>query len=150
VALPYRATTEDIAMPSMTADGFTAWKVLPDTFLGDGQSRRYRFLLLRDDPAATPASRAAARVTAVAMMEQPLQPRQHRRLHEEVLQGDRENDQGGRAGTGEDPFEQCVWGLGLHGGAEKLYGPACTQRWQLHKFSPPALALRRGRLSRGR
>lgn len=74
VALPYRATTEDIAPATITADGFTAWTVLPDTFLGDGQTRRYRFLLLRDDPAATPATRAAARVTAVAMMEQPLQP----------------------------------------------------------------------------
>src|SRR5262249_49923352 len=57
LALPYRPATEAIAPGAPTADGFTAFPVLQDTFLGDGQTRRYRFLLLRDDPAAAPGER---------------------------------------------------------------------------------------------
>ena len=74
LALPYRAPTEGIGAPVATADGFTAFPVLADTFLGDGQTRRYRFLLLVDDPTATPAVRAAARASAQALLEQPLLP----------------------------------------------------------------------------
>src|SRR5262249_55974796 len=74
LALPYRADTEAINTATTTTDGYTAWKVMEDTWLGDGQTRRYRFLLLRDDHTATPGTIAAARTTAAAMLEQPLWP----------------------------------------------------------------------------
>jgi hypothetical protein len=74
LALPYRSATEGIGPPEASADGFTAFPVLQDSWLGDGQTRRWRFVLLDDAPAATPAARAAARATAQAMIDTPLRP----------------------------------------------------------------------------
>jgi hypothetical protein len=78
LALAYLPATEAIGAPFTTADGHTAFPVLQDhpqgTYLGDGQARRYRFLLLRDDPQATAAARLATRATAQAMMDAPLRP----------------------------------------------------------------------------
>ena len=74
LVIPYRPDTESIGAPVSLADGFTAYPALADTYLGDGQTRRYRFLLLRDDSNVTTAARAAARATAGQMMAEPLRP----------------------------------------------------------------------------
>lgn len=72
--LPYRPQTEGIGTAQLAQGGYRELPVLQDTVLADGQTRRYRFLLLVDDPAVDPQQRAAARATASAMIETPLRP----------------------------------------------------------------------------
>lgn len=74
LAVPFRPATAGIGSAVVGPNGFTRFETLTNTYLSDGQTKRYRFLLLRDDPAMTPAQQAAARTTAQAMMEQPLHP----------------------------------------------------------------------------
>ncbi len=73
LALSYRAVAEGIGAAVPAADGFEAIPVMQNTFVGDGQTRRYRFLLLRDDPAATPVQVAAARAAANQRIDSPVQ-----------------------------------------------------------------------------
>jgi len=73
-ALAYRANKEGVAAPTTAANGFTAFDVMSNTYVGDGQMRRYRFLLLRDDPARSPTEQVAARQAASAMMTSPMYP----------------------------------------------------------------------------
>ncbi|MCA8949326.1 MAG: hypothetical protein KDE27_07475, partial [Planctomycetes bacterium] len=74
LTLPYRAGAEGVAAGVNGVDGYTRFSAMQQTWIADGQMRRYRFLLLRDDPAANAGARAAARATATLMAEQPLRP----------------------------------------------------------------------------
>ena len=70
----YRAAPNGIEAGIAQPDGFTAHRVLSDTYLGDGQMRRYRFVLLRDDAASTPQQQAATRATVDASVDAPVRP----------------------------------------------------------------------------
>lgn len=72
LAIGYRAASEGIGEAVARSDGFAAHRVLADTYLGDGQMRRWRFLLHRDDPTHDAAARASARASATASVEAPL------------------------------------------------------------------------------
>ncbi|MBK8097405.1 MAG: hypothetical protein IPK26_09870 [Planctomycetes bacterium] len=72
--LPYRPTTEAIETPTTMPDGLPAWPVLRQSYLDDGQTRRWRFLLSCVDPTAAAPQRANAELTAHAMRDQPLRP----------------------------------------------------------------------------
>ncbi|MBX3464213.1 MAG: hypothetical protein KF830_13655 [Planctomycetes bacterium] len=70
--LPYRPETEAIAAATATGDGFTAFRVLQDTFLADAQTRRYRFLLRFVPPGANADDVQRWQETATAMLARPL------------------------------------------------------------------------------
>ncbi|MGE3175209.1 MAG: hypothetical protein AB7O97_21460 [Planctomycetota bacterium] len=74
VVLPYRPVTQGIEAVAAEPDGHLSCTVMRDTYLSDGQTRRYRFLLLRDDPALLPPQRGAARAAALQAMTEPLRP----------------------------------------------------------------------------
>ena len=73
-ARAYLADRNGIEPAIAQPDGFVAHRVLSDTYLGDGQMRRYRFVLLRDDVASTPQEQAAMRATADATVDAPMRP----------------------------------------------------------------------------
>ena len=68
----YRPAQEGIGAAIAEPDGFTAHQVMAQTFVADGQTRRYRFVLLRDDPALSAAQRQAARDAARARADTPV------------------------------------------------------------------------------
>ncbi len=70
----YRATEEAIEAGVVSPDGFVACRVLQDTYLGDGQMRRYRFLLHRDDGALPVGEQTFLRSSADAVIDEPLRP----------------------------------------------------------------------------
>lgn len=70
----YRPAEEGIGTAGTTSDGFAALPVMQDTFLDDGQTRRYRFLLRCEPPNANAFDIARWRATATAMLQQPLLP----------------------------------------------------------------------------
>ncbi|MCR9246274.1 MAG: hypothetical protein NXI31_14680 [bacterium] len=74
LVVPYRPQEEGIGSGVLGAGGFTRFEVMQNTWIADGQMRRYRFLLLRDDPLQNASAQLAARTSATAMMEQPLHP----------------------------------------------------------------------------
>ena len=74
LALAYRGSREGILTPVAGNAGFTAYTVMTNNYISDGQMRRYRFLLLRDDPAASPTEQTAARASAQAMFDVPVWP----------------------------------------------------------------------------
>lgn len=74
LVLPYRKTQDAIEDPILLNGALTAFQVLQNDYLGDGQMRRYRFVLHRDDLSASVGENALARATAAAMVEQPLRP----------------------------------------------------------------------------
>ena len=76
------------------------------------------------------------------ILEEPLLARQRGRLHEEVLERDRKDDQRGAAGAGEDPFKQCVWGL--RDQVCKNYTSPADERNE-HSGFPPVVAVTRRR-----
>jgi hypothetical protein len=71
--LPYRAAQEAIGAGEQLG-GYTGFRVMQDTWLGDAQTRRYRFLLRFEANGAPPAEAARWQETATAMIQQPLQP----------------------------------------------------------------------------
>lgn len=71
--LPYRAEKEGIAAPT-TTDGYQAFTVMQDTWLGDAQTRRYRFLVRFEPGNANPTDAARWQTTATAMQQQPVHP----------------------------------------------------------------------------
>jgi hypothetical protein len=73
LALPYRPAEEAIGAAVVTGPRAT-FELMRNTYISDGQTRRYRFVLLRDEPSATPAQQAADRDAAQAMVDQPLFP----------------------------------------------------------------------------
>jgi len=70
----YRAEQEDIGAATTHTDGFTAFPVMQDTFLDDGQTRRYRFLLRVAPAGADPVAVARWHDGADAMLSDPLYP----------------------------------------------------------------------------
>ncbi|MBM3960316.1 MAG: hypothetical protein FJ306_00195 [Planctomycetes bacterium] len=73
LALPYRAAEEAIG-PAVVAGPRSTFELMRETYISDGQTRRYRFVLLRDEPGASTAQRAADRADAQAMVSEPLFP----------------------------------------------------------------------------
>jgi hypothetical protein len=73
-AQAYRPTEEGIANPGSTSDGYTQFAVMQDTFIDDGQTRRYRFLLRFEPSNANAFDIARWRATATAMLQQPMYP----------------------------------------------------------------------------
>jgi hypothetical protein len=69
--LPYRSQTEAISDSEAMAGGFSGHRVMTDTWLGDAQTRRYRFLLRCEDPNAAGAEITKWRTTADAMITKP-------------------------------------------------------------------------------
>jgi hypothetical protein len=70
--LPYRSQQEGIGESDAMADGFTGHRVMTDTWLGDAQTRRYRFLLRAEDGNAAAANIQRWRTTAAAISAKPL------------------------------------------------------------------------------
>jgi len=73
LALPYRPAEEAIG-PAVVSGARTTFEVLRDTYVSDGQTRRWRFVVLRDEPGASATQHAADRVGAQALVDQPLFP----------------------------------------------------------------------------
>src|SRR5262249_46545655 len=74
VATPYMAAQDQIGGAVLQPDGLFAFDVMQNTFLDDGQTRHYRFVLYFEDPGAPQAALDAARATATAMVASPLFP----------------------------------------------------------------------------
>lgn len=72
MAFAYRASQEGIGSPVVASDGFTGLPVMDTTYLSDGQCRRYRFLLYRDDPSEVPAQQQIERASAEARIATPV------------------------------------------------------------------------------
>ena len=72
-SLPYRGSSEGIGTP-VVAGTTTTFPLLQNTFLADGQTRRWRFLLLRDDWRQSAAMQAVQRASAAAAIGAPLLP----------------------------------------------------------------------------
>jgi hypothetical protein len=69
--LPYRPATEGIAPPVMVGN-YETFRVMQDDWIGDGQNRRYRFVL-RFEPSSAPTGEAVRwQRSATAMVEHPL------------------------------------------------------------------------------
>lgn len=71
-AVPYRASKEGIGAASSMAGGFTGFRVMNETFISDGQTRRYRFVLRFEPGGAAQADLERWRETADAMVEHPM------------------------------------------------------------------------------
>jgi len=71
-AQAYMPTQEGIAAAQAVAGGFTGFQVMQDTFLGDAQTRRYRFLLQCVPPGADATEAASWQATASAMLQKPM------------------------------------------------------------------------------
>jgi hypothetical protein len=82
--MPYRAATENIAAGEAAAGGYTGFRVMQNDWLGDAQTRRYRFLLRFEAGGAAPAEATRWQQTAAAMLAQPLQPIATQRAWEET------------------------------------------------------------------
>lgn len=72
--LPYRSSQEGIGAIAMLASGHAAARVMTETYLSDGQSRRYRFLLRFEPQGANQTELDAWRNTAQSMLSHPLFP----------------------------------------------------------------------------
>ncbi|MBL8728078.1 MAG: hypothetical protein JNM25_06585 [Planctomycetes bacterium] len=70
--IPYRPQYEAISGQQVTGDGFSSFQVMQDTYIGDAQTRRYRFLLRFEPPGAVPDEATLWRETASAIMERPI------------------------------------------------------------------------------
>ena len=70
--IAYRPAEEAIAAAELLPDGFTAFRVMQDTFIGDAQTRRYRFLLRFVPPGSSPAEVASWQTTATAIVQEPM------------------------------------------------------------------------------
>ncbi len=74
LATAYRAGEEQISAPVDIGAGMFQFTVMQNTWLADGQTRRYRFAIYLEDPAAPQIERTAWRAAHVAMVAQPLFP----------------------------------------------------------------------------
>lgn len=70
----YRAATEAIEAPAAANGGFTGYRVMRDTWLGDAQTRRYRFVLGMVHPNGAQPERERWQQTIAAMVQSPLFP----------------------------------------------------------------------------
>jgi hypothetical protein len=69
--MPYRAASEGISGATTLGD-YNGFKVMQDTYLTDGQTRRYRFLLRFEPSGAAQADKDRWRDTADAVLQQPM------------------------------------------------------------------------------
>ncbi|MEO6596028.1 MAG: hypothetical protein ABIP94_14860 [Planctomycetota bacterium] len=70
--LPYRPTQEGIGALESLAGGYTAFKVMTDTYITDAQTRRYRFVLRCEPSGASPEEAARWQASASAIVAQPM------------------------------------------------------------------------------
>lgn len=70
----YFAQKAGIGSQTSMAGGFAGFRVMTDTYLGDAQTRRYRFLLRFEPSGASAADLQRWRDTATAMMQKPMYP----------------------------------------------------------------------------
>jgi hypothetical protein len=73
-ATPYMAVQDQVGGAVLQPDGLFRFDVMQNTFLDDGQTRHYRFVLYFEDPGAPQATRDALHATADAMVASPLFP----------------------------------------------------------------------------
>jgi hypothetical protein len=71
---PYLAGKHAIGAPTQDPQGWTSFKVMQDTFIDDGQTRRYRFLIRVTDPQAPAQVEADWARGFDAFVTEPLQP----------------------------------------------------------------------------
>src|SRR5262245_3843476 len=74
VATPYMAVQDQVGGAVLQPDGLFGFDVMQNTFLDDGQTRRYRFVLYFEDGSAPPATRNAWNTSFSAMVVSPLFP----------------------------------------------------------------------------
>jgi hypothetical protein len=70
--VPYRSATENIAAAESIGGGYQAFRVMQNDWLGDGQTRRYRFVLRFEPGNPTIGEQARWLTSATAMVEHPL------------------------------------------------------------------------------
>ncbi len=69
--MPYRQATENI-QPATALGDYDGFKVMQDTYLSDGQTRRYRFVLRFEPSGAAQADKDRWRDTADAILQKPM------------------------------------------------------------------------------
>ena len=70
--MPYRASKEGIGSQESMANGFSGFRVMTDTYLGDAQTRRYRFLLRCEPAGASSTELTRWQNSATAMIDNPI------------------------------------------------------------------------------
>ena len=70
--IPYRADREQIEQAGTMTGGFDGYRVMQDTYLGDAQSRRYRFLVRFDASDRDQLGHNTWQQTANAMIDRPM------------------------------------------------------------------------------
>jgi len=70
--IPYRADREHIEQAGTMTGGFDGYRVMHDTYLGDAQSRRYRFLVRFDPSDRDQLGQSPWQETANAMIDRPM------------------------------------------------------------------------------
>lgn len=80
----YRAAANAVGGETQTGDGYRSFQVMQDTYLEDGQTRRYRFVLYVEHPAAGQPDRDRWRTTFQAMADRPLFPLATQRTWQET------------------------------------------------------------------
>jgi hypothetical protein len=70
--MPYRAAKEGIAAAESLGSGYSGYRVMQDTWIGDAQTRRYRFLLRMEPAGASTTELARWQATAQAMSDKPM------------------------------------------------------------------------------
>jgi len=83
---PYRPAENAITGPA-PLDGFQSYEVMQETWLGDAQTRRYRFLLRFEPAGAQPAELAKWQQTATALVQTPLHPLATQQTWEDTAAG---------------------------------------------------------------
>lgn len=73
-AIAYRSSPEGIANPVDIGNGMFVFQTMQNTWIEDGQTRRYRFILYFEDGTAPQVDRDAWRASELAMMIAPLYP----------------------------------------------------------------------------
>ncbi|MGE3174845.1 MAG: hypothetical protein AB7O97_19605 [Planctomycetota bacterium] len=74
LVLPYRWVQEGINPPEAAGGGFTRYRTLSNTWIEDGQTRRYRFHVLMEHPSASQPDKDRWRTEIAAMNDHPLYP----------------------------------------------------------------------------
>ncbi len=72
--LPFRPTQNAIEAPQALGSGLTGFRVMNNEWIGDGQTRRYRFVLSVIHPSASPTDNQRWSSTAQAMVAVPTYP----------------------------------------------------------------------------
>jgi hypothetical protein len=80
----YRPVQEGVNAPEAVTGGYSAFRVMQDTYIGDAQTRRYRFLARFEQSSADLADRQRWRDTANAMLEHPMPALATQRAWEET------------------------------------------------------------------